>query len=259
MTVAAVMMVRDEVDIIDATVAHLMNNVDVLYVADNRSVDGTRELLGDMAALHHGRIVVTDDQEVGYWQSAKTTALARRAHADGHAWVVPCDADELWLAYDGRPVREYLAGVPFDVQVVLADLLYHVPTGLDNPEESNPVRRIGWRQPEPAGLPKVACRLRSSLTIMPGNHDAVYKATSRVNRQRGLLIRHYTWRSEDQYVRKIRNGLEAYQATDLPSAIGEHWRMWEGHSDDDIRAHYREWFHQDDPAREGLVYDPMPA
>ena len=45
MTTAAVTMVRDEADIIETTVRHMLTQVDVVIVADNRSVDGTREIV----------------------------------------------------------------------------------------------------------------------------------------------------------------------------------------------------------------------
>ena len=48
MITAAVTMVRDEADIIETTVRHMLTQVDVVIVADNRSVDGTREILDSL-------------------------------------------------------------------------------------------------------------------------------------------------------------------------------------------------------------------
>ena len=51
MTVVAVTMVRDEEDVIRSTVAHMLDEVDAVIVADNLSTDRTREILDDLLAL----------------------------------------------------------------------------------------------------------------------------------------------------------------------------------------------------------------
>lgn len=251
-TVAAVMLVRDEADIIRATVEHLLDEVDWIYVADNRSSDGTTEILREFEA--QGCLAYTADEEVGYWQAKKTTALAREAYADGHEWVVPVDADELWNAERGYSLSRYLSGLALDVQVVCANIFNHVPTGAD--ELGHPFEKIGWRQPRAQSLGKVAARAHPALRIHAGNHWVDYTGLPFFDIE-GLTIRHFPWRSEAQYLRKIRNGEEAYAATDLPEGTGAHWRMWAGQPDEAILAHYREWFYEPEPpGRHGLVYDP---
>jgi hypothetical protein len=259
MSVAAVMLVRDEADIVAHTISHLLDHVDHVYVADNRSTDGTDAILHSF----HMRSAVTvlDDPEIGYWQSKKTTALAQRALGDGHDWVIPCDADERWEVPpgahwpEGARLSDYLSGVALDVQIVRGAIVNHVPTRAD-PKDPNPHVRIGWRQPEPQALGKVACRAHPDLTIHAGNHGADYGSMPALT-VGGLRIRHYPWRTPDQYLRKIRNGQEAYAATDLPPDIGTHWRMWEGHDDDAIRDWFWTWgFEKTPPGRHGLVYDP---
>jgi glycosyltransferase involved in cell wall biosynthesis len=258
MSVAAVMLVRDEADILECTLDHLRGQVDACYVLDNRSTDGTTKQLLAMAARDHGWLQAEYDAEVGYWQARKTTRLARRALADGHAWVVPCDADERWEAPGGN-IAAYLSSMGPDVQIVTAALYNHVPTDADDAEEGNPFRRLGWRLREPGALPKVAARTHPALSIHMGNHCADYGPnTHAMTLDRGLAIRHYSWRTPEQYVRKIRNGAEAYAATDLPATIGRHWRMWQHVEDDDaLREHFDRWFFKRNPADDDeLVYDP---
>jgi glycosyltransferase involved in cell wall biosynthesis len=253
-SVAAVMMVRDEADVLPGTLDWLRTQVDEIYVLDNRSVDGSREIAEAAGA------VVRDDPEVGYFQSRKTSLLAREAYDAGHAWVVPVDADEIWAAPEGRTLSAWLGSQGPDVLVARAVLLNYVPTSLDDPGEPNPLRRLRWRFVEPGALPKVACRAKRSLTIHAGNHGADYGSPRRPFGIDGLTVRHFSWRTEAQYVRKIRNGIEAYAATDLPETTGAHWRAWDGATDDEIGAHFREWFYVDDPyARNDLVYDPLDA
>ena len=91
MTVFGIARVKDEADIIGPVVEHMLTQVDHILVADNASTDGTREILRELP------IEVIDDNEVGYWQEKKTTALAQYARKAGHSWVLPCDADESQL------------------------------------------------------------------------------------------------------------------------------------------------------------------
>lgn len=255
MSVCAVMLVKDEADIIGYTIEHLAGQVDAIIVADNGSTDGTYEI-----ANRQGVTRLLRDDEIGYWQDRKTTALAQIARTDGHDWVLPCDADEFWYAPDGRSVSDFLDGTAPDVRVVTGSLFNHLPTALDDAEEeeSNPFRRIEWRQRSHGALGKVCCRLTPDLQIHMGNHSASFDGRGLT--VSGLAVRHFSWRTEEQYVRKIRNGEAAYAATDMPESTGGHWRMFAGADDDAIRDHFRRWFHVDDPyADPSLILDPAPG
>lgn len=286
MSTAAVMLVKDEADIIGYTVEHLLGQVDHVIVADNGSTDGTKDILGRIQeSVSDGgfRLTLIDDDNPAYYQSQKTTELAMLALEAGHSWVVPCDADEWWYATDGRRLADFLDGLAPDVQIVEALLYNHIPTALDPPAECaacgstgfrsrrdgihclqchgevapSPFRRLGWRKREHGALPKVAARLRPDLVIEPGNHGASTQGTAL--RSGGFAVRHFSWRSPDQYVRKIRNGERAYAATDLPPSLGTHWRMWEGQPDEALEDHFRTWFWSSSPtADSSLIYDPAP-
>ena len=245
-------MVRDEADIIEESLRHLAANVDEVLVWDNGSTDGTADILEELLPELGG--VLTNDPEVAYWQSRKMTAAAQLARARGHEWVVPCDADELWYAPEADTVGEHLTRVGRDVQIVRATLYdYMPPPDLDG---WHPFVAITYRRREPGVYPKVACRTHPDLVIDAGNHGARY-GVRRAMKVDGLVIRHFTWRTREQYLRKIRNGLEAYGATDLPEHTGAHWRMWEGASDEEIMEHFDTWFTAVDPeADPALVRDP---
>lgn len=247
------MLVRDEADIIERSVRHLLSHVDAVFVMDNRSTDGTHEILHELAA-EYAQLRVKHDDEIGYYQSAKMTSAAREIRERfSFSWVVPCDADELWYGPGGMRVGDYLDSLSPDVQVAEADLYNYLPVCWLPP--ADPFTEIQWRQAAPGALPKIACRLAYGLQILAGNHNARY-GSSRINRVRGLTVRHFSWRTPEQYVRKIRNGLEAYAATDLDPAYGAHWRMFEGATNEEIEAHFREWFCKDDPVKAELVHDP---
>jgi Glycosyl transferase family 2 len=235
---------------------HLLGQVDAIIVADNGSTDGTREHLYDTFGDDE-RVWVKDDDDPAYFQSRKTTALAQDALAAGHSWVVPCDADEIWYSPDGRTISDYIAGLAPDQHIVKVPLFNHIPTARDSGMK-NPVKRIGYRKRERGVLPKVACRLHSSLVIEAGNHGARYDGAALAGS--GLTIRHFSWRSPSQFLKKIRNGVEAYAQTDLPEGIGTHWRMWEGVSDEAIVDHFHRWFFSERPDEDDtLIYDPAPV
>jgi glycosyltransferase involved in cell wall biosynthesis len=267
------MLVKDEADVIASTIRNLLFQVDEIFVADNCSSDGTYEILREM----RGPIRLSSDHDPAYWQSKKTTQLAMQALDAGHSWVIPCDADEMWYvaALPERPIREFLAGLAPDVHVVKAELYNHVPTRPDAIRADQVFEMIPWRKRERSPLPKVACRLHDSLVIEAGNHSARYSGPALAGG--GLCVRHFSWRSPAQYVRKIRNGIAAYAMTDLDPSIGEHWRMWDRiYFDHDleeiadvgrelapdkiVRDHFNQWFYARRPeADESLIHDPAPV
>lgn len=264
--VVGVTMVRDEADIIASTIRVMLTHVDQVLIADNGSTDGTREILDDLSVRYP--VVVTDDPEVGYWQAEKITRLAGHARELGAEWVIPCDADEAWLTRTGRSIKDVLLSLPDTVRVASADLWDHVATGQD-PDEPDPLVRIGWRRSHPAALPKVAVRPLEGLRVAQGNHAATYEDQETPVTVTGLLtIRHFPYRSTEQTIRKIRNGAQAYAATDLPPEQGAHWRQWGQFTDEQIADLFRKWHWRADPTsavcidgehQPPLVYDPVPA
>lgn len=262
MSTALVMMVRDEVDIIESFLRHSATHVDAIYAADHGSSDGTREMLSEFA--RDLPLVISDLEDPGYWQSRFISELAQKAFSDGHSWAIAADADECWYVKEDptRRIADYLDGLAPDVQVATAEIINHIPSAADDEQESNPLRRIVWRKREPAPVPKVCCRLHPTLVVEQGNHQARYGANgaARFLSVPGLALRHFSWRTPEQYARKIVIGRAAYAATRLPDDVGVHWRMWEGASEEEIEAHFREWFWSADPETDdSLVYDPAPV
>lgn len=262
MAVAAVVLAKDESDVIEATLRHLRTQVDLVVVYDNDSTDGTRELIHDLALnTTDGWLDVEQDTIVGYYQSQKMTHVAELLRNRGFDWVVPCDADEVWYSAFGR-VGDILDGASANVGIVEAELYDHVATASD-PGDGSPIERLGYRRVEPAPLGKVACRLLPGLVIEQGNHGAHYPG--RVQRlPAALTVRHFPYRSAAQMTRKIRNGAAAYAATDLPPEVGRHWREYgqllDEHGERAIEEIFHEWFWADDPEADlSLVYDPAPV
>lgn len=266
--VAAVMLVKDEADIIESTVRHLLAEVDYVLVADNLSTDGTKEILDGIAA-EDDRLAVEVDDVVGYYQSAKTTALSRKIWEMGFEWVVPVDADEIWYSPFGR-VADVLEALPHGGVFASALIKNHITTNRDIKQIPDPTVRICWRIRDFGTLPKVACRTSADLAIGMGNHDAV--STGRVDSTTGgrideqLYIHHFPWRSEKQFVKKIRNGAVAYaMAPELnESHFGEHWRAFgmptEPFFEERCKNWFRQWGFRAKPEQDAsLIYEPAPV
>lgn len=253
MSVVAIARVKDEADIIAATVSHMLTQVDRVIVEDNGSTDGTLEI------LEHLDVEVLHDSTVGYYQSAAMSRLAAYAHHQrAAAIVVPFDADEAWYSPFGR-IADVLREHP-SASIFTAELFDHVATDTDAADERDALRRIGWRRRDAAPLPKVAVVPYPRVTIHQGNHGADHGAT--VN---GLLVvRHFPYRSVEQFVSKVESGAAAYAATDLPDHVGQHWRdygrLLNAGGPDAIAEVFHTWFWSAAPANDGnLIYDPVHA
>jgi hypothetical protein len=252
-TTVGIAMVRDEADVIAGTLHHMADEVDHLVVADNGSTDGTRDILADLVGKFP--LTVLDDPEPAYFQSAKMSRLAEQAARHGATWIVPFDADEIWVSWAGR-IREVLPALP-PANVALAQLTNHYSTAID-PAEPDPFRRMVWRSSDAASLPKVAFRWEPGAVIHQGNHGVTLPSgRSEVD---ALEIRHFPYRSAEQFVRKAVNGAAAYKLTDLPVTEGAHWRAYGEIHDrlgdkglgDVFRTHF--WYLS--PTDSGLVLDP---
>lgn len=243
--IVAVSMFRDEQDIAAWTLMHLFaEGVDHVIVADNLSQDNTRQILDAIATTFP--LTVVDDTEIAYFQAEKMTRLAHQAGEMGAEWVLPFDADEMWYSETGT-VADTLADVSGDV--VKAWGWDHVPQRSD-PDAPNPFCRITHRRQNPQRLPKVAFRYHPDARLHMGNHD-VDRAGTRVT---ALAYRHFGYRSYAQMRRKLRNGREAYEATDLHPTYGTHWREGGAKPDDVLLKEWEQLL--DEP---GLIYDPAPV
>ncbi len=261
MTTVIVSMMRDEADVVEGWVRHHADEVDHLIVADNGSTDGTRDILRSLAKQLP--LTIVDDPVVGYYQSAKLSALAERAAREFAAtWVLPADADELWLSRKGQ-IGAVLDSLPEWQTVVRAPLTNHFATALD-PAGDDPFRTMVWRQRDPQQLPKVAFRWQPGAVVEQGNHGVQLPFPGETVPGEGLLeLRHFPVRSPEHMVRTARNGAEAYRAApDLDPGWGGHWRAWgdliDARGEDAIRDAFRlHWWYLS-PVDAGLVRDPAP-
>lgn len=257
MSTWAVTTVKDEQDVIEGTIRHMLDEVDGVIVCDNGSTDKTGEILEALLDEYDELLVVIHDAEVAYYQSVRMTSLAERAALrHGATWIVPFDADELWVGL-GSHIRDDLAAS--DADIVTADVFTYLPSGID-PTVGSPFETIRWRLREKLPLPKVAFRWTSGCVIQQGNHGVDRPCGSTI--AAGLRVYHFPYRTTEQFVRKALNGAKAYAATDLPEDVGAHWRGYgaiaDRHGIEALEDVYREHFWAMSPADKGWVLDPAP-
>ena len=90
------LLARDEADVIEQWLAfHLNAGADFVIATDNRSEDGTTDVLERYAREGHVHLIREQGEDLR--QDEWVTRMARLAATDfGADWVINSDADEFW-------------------------------------------------------------------------------------------------------------------------------------------------------------------
>jgi hypothetical protein len=125
MRLVMTVLARDEADVIGAHIDfHLNAGVDFVIATDNRSQDGTTEILESYARRRQLHLIREDGDYLR--QADWVTRMARLAATDfGADWVIHSDADEFWWPR-GESLKEVLASIPGRYGVVRALLRHFV-------------------------------------------------------------------------------------------------------------------------------------
>jgi Glycosyl transferase family 2 len=184
MKLVMTLLVRDEEDVIDAQIAfHLHAGVDVVIATDNRSQDGTTEILerNERAGVLHLLREDGDDMRQDEW----VTRMAPMAASDfGADWVINSDADEFWWT-SGGSLKDVLATVPERYGVVRGCWRHYLPRPDDGAFFGE---RMVVRLNEPAfsgdkrtvlhAHQKIAHRADPEVEVERGNHNAHGRGTA---------------------------------------------------------------------------------
>jgi len=169
--IAAVAMVRNEADLVEAFVRHHLARLDVLYVVDHRSGDGTREILRALCAEGLPLALSLDD-DPRQRQPETIGELARVAFAAGAEVVLPLDGDEFLKLPDRAAFESWLAALPPGLCAAL-DWQTYVPD--PQPGTAHPLAAARARRAREAhGLHKVvltrAFADAPAAVVGSGNH-----------------------------------------------------------------------------------------
>lgn len=271
MKFAALVGVKDEVELIAACVSHLRRiGVDQIVVSDYGSTDGTLDVLADESRagdLTVESVRVSTVADYSTW-SVRETALAASTEAD---WVVFQDADEFWIPASGSlrtcrglDVSDVLAVDRFNVALTsrqqsmppaawfarLEDLLVFTtqPPHFKQYVEEHP--EVPFITLMPGA--KMMARPRAIAVIAPGSHDAhgpTGEGPIRRFAAPDLLIAHVPFSTLGRFARKVDN-VRAELADNAACYYGDlawHWKRWAALPDPDaIRREFTRQMLEDD-------------
>jgi glycosyltransferase involved in cell wall biosynthesis len=250
MKIVALLGVKDEVEVIGATINQLRSiGVDLIIAYDDGSTDGTLDVLEALKSKDHVWVVNVERAEP--WKEAITEtwrlAWARKANAD---WVLFSDADEFWIPATGS-LRDCCSLANTDILTVDR---FNVPLTRRRPlvpDELSPssygdlllcVKTIPdfhlyiEQHPETPWIlgasiaPKVLARRDVIGRVGAGGHavEPIGDRPWRRARPADLLIAHLPFTTYERFERKVRNIGEVIRVCPefFSGYVAWHWRRW---------------------------------
>jgi hypothetical protein len=210
--VVMTLLARNEADIVDAQLAfHLNAGVDFVVATDNRSDDGTTEILERYQRAGFLRLLREDADTMR--QEEWVTRMARIAASDlGADWVINADADEFWWPRGGD-LKDVLALVPARFGVIRGCWRHFLPRPAGDPffAERMTVRLCTPAHPGDKTTvyhahQKVAHRADPEVEIERGNHNAIGRGLDALRSWHPIEVLHFSFRSAAQVARKAAGG-----------------------------------------------------
>jgi Glycosyl transferase family 2 len=232
MKLVMTLLARDEADVVDAQIAfHLHAGVDFVVATDNRSEDGTTEILERWE--REGRLLLIREAGDDLRQSEWVTRMALIASTELEAdWVLNADADEFWWP-QGAGLKEVLEAVPERYGVVRAAWRNFVPRppGADFFAERMTVRLAtpAFHHHPLSTHSKSAHRAAADVRIGRGNHEAFGEGLIPLRGWYPLEILHFPVRSLEHCVRKYVTqfvALERNAEKGIPGHMADAYRAY---------------------------------
>ena len=258
MKLVMTLLARDEADIVDSWLAfHLNAGVDYVVATDNRSVDGTTDVLERYEREGHLHLIREPGEDLR--QNEWVTRMARLAATDFAAdWVINSDADEFWWPR-GASLRDVLDAVPPRYGTVGAFLRVFVP----RPATSDPVFermtvRFSALAPinDPASLykpiRKVIHRAHPEIQVTRGNHALVDSPFAPLRGWFPIEVFHFPLRSLAQCEHKARLQGTAFEQYISKAPTAYHARMFEALKSGTIGDYYEAQIVDDAEVERGL-------
>jgi hypothetical protein len=207
------LLARDEADIVDAQIAfHLNAGVDFVIATDNRSEDGTTEILEGYQRAGYLHLLREDGKDMQ--QDVWVTRMARLASTEfGADWVINSDADEFWWPRGGT-LKEVFAAIPQRFGLVRGCWRHFLPRPDDGSRSF--AERMTVRLSVPAfpgaketvfhAHQKVAHRAAADVQVELGNHNASGAGLEPIRTWFPIEVQHFSFRSVDQLRWKCRGG-----------------------------------------------------
>jgi glycosyl transferase family 2 len=207
MTLVMTLLARDEADIVESWLAfHLNAGADFVIATDNRSEDGTTEILERYAREGHVHLIREPGEDLR--QDEWVTRMARLAATEyGADWVINSDADEFWWPR-GASLAEVLDAVPARYGTVGAFLRVFVPRPGEGSFAERMTVRFSALAPinDPASLykpiRKVVHRGHPGIRLTRGNHAVVQSPFAPLRGWFPIEVFHFPLRTAEQTTHK---------------------------------------------------------
>jgi hypothetical protein len=260
MRVVMTLLARDEADVIDAQIAfHLHAGVDFVIATDNRSEDGTTEILEryERAGVLHLLREEGDDMRQDEW----VTRMARLAATDfGADWVVNADADEFWWPRSGS-LKDVFAAVPERYGVLRGCWRHFLPrpaAAADEPFYESMTARLcvpahpGDKETIFHAHQKVAHRADPAIVLEPGNHDVRGVGFVPLRAWHPVEVLHFSLRSLAQLERKAVRDWRGWTRNPHGPTL-HHVRAYEAVRDGRLAAYFEEFVVSDEALARGIA------
>jgi hypothetical protein len=256
MTLVMTLLARDEIDVVDSWLSfHLNAGVDVVIATDNRSQDGTTEVLEEYA--RSGRVHLIHEPGEDLRQDEWVTRMARLAATEyGADWVINSDADEFWWPR-GASLPEVLDAVPERYGTVGAFLRVFVPRpGTESFAERMTVRFSALAPiNDPASLykpiRKVIHRGDPGIRLTRGNHALVQSPFAPLRGWFPIEVFHFPLRTAEQTTHKAELQGTAFERHIDRAPTAYHRNMFDALRDGRIADYYAALVVDDDELEQG--------
>ena len=252
------LLARDEIDVVDSWLAfHLNAGVDLVIATDNRSHDGTTEMLEEYA--RSGQVHLIREPGEDLRQDEWVTRMARLAATDYRAdWVINSDADEFWWPR-GASLSEVLAAVPPRYGTVGAFLRVFCPRPGDEPFADRMTVRFSALAPinDPASLykpiRKILHRGHPEIRVTRGNHALVDSPFAPLRGWFPIECLHFPLRSAAQCAHKAQLQGEAFEHHIARPPTAYHADMFSALRSGQIDKYYERLVVSDDELEHGVA------
>jgi hypothetical protein len=243
MKLVMTLLARDEADIVESWLAfHLKAGADFVIATDNRSEDGTTEILERYAREGHLHLIREPGEDLR--QDEWVTRMARLAATEFAAdWVINSDADEFWWPR-GASLSEMLAAVPERYGTVSGFLRTFAPRRGEGDFAERMTVRFSALAPinDPASLykpiRKVLHRAHPEIRLTRGNHAVVDSPFAPLRGWFPIEVFHYPIRSLAQCEHKTRLQGTAFEKYIDRPPTGYHARMFAALREGRMAEHY---------------------
>jgi hypothetical protein len=258
MKLVMTLLARDEADVVEQWLAfHLNAGADLVVATDNRSQDGTTDVLERYA--RDGHVHLIHESAEGLRQDEWVTRMARLAATDfGADWVINSDADEFWWPR-GSSLRDVLTAVPPRYGTVGAFLRMFVP----RPGDEDPFERMTVRFSalapinDPASLykpiRKVIHRAHPEIRVTRGNHALIDSPFAPLRGWYPVEVFHFPLRSLEQTTHKAELQGTAFEQHIARPPTAYHANMFEALRSGRIHEYYSSLVVGDDEVERGVA------